>query len=83
MHDYTKCQTQTQYDKFICQFATCWLELCHLPYFDICWMIVIDPMHNLLLGLPLVSIFYILANVLSLGLVKTHFDYIWILLRVL
>jgi hypothetical protein len=28
-----------------------WSELARLPYFDLCHMIVIDPMHNLLLGM--------------------------------
>ena len=32
--------------------STRWTELARLPYFDTCRMIVIDPMHNLFLGVP-------------------------------
>jgi hypothetical protein len=30
--------------------ATRWTELLRLPYFNVCRMIIIDPMHALLLG---------------------------------
>lgn len=36
--------------QFVKENATRWSELVRLPYFDMCRMIVIDPMHNLFLG---------------------------------
>ncbi|RPD77473.1 hypothetical protein L226DRAFT_521134 [Lentinus tigrinus ALCF2SS1-7] len=38
-------------DEFVKARATRWSELAQLPYFNMCDMIVIDPMHNLFLGL--------------------------------
>ena len=37
--------------KFMTKEAVRWSELARLPYFDLCRMIVIDPMHNLFLGM--------------------------------
>jgi hypothetical protein len=48
--EYAECLTQTARDEFVKNFATRWFELARLPYFDVCRMIIIDPMHNLLLG---------------------------------
>lgn len=36
--------------------ATRWTELLRLPYFNVCRMIIIDPMHALLLGELYVSV---------------------------
>ncbi|KAI0749923.1 hypothetical protein C8Q80DRAFT_1120041 [Daedaleopsis nitida] len=46
-------------DDFVKQHATRWSELCRLPYFDMCRMIVIDPMHNLFLGLVKTHFYHI------------------------
>ena len=48
--EYARCATQAARDEFVKAHATRWCELARLPYFDVCRMIVIDPMHNLLLG---------------------------------
>lgn len=48
---YAKLSSQSARDEFVRKFATRWSELARLPYFDVCRMIVIDPMHNLLLGM--------------------------------
>jgi hypothetical protein len=37
-------------DKFVKERAARWAELARLPYFNLCRMIVIDPMHAVLLG---------------------------------
>ena len=70
-------------DDFVKQYATRWSELARLPYFDICRMIVIDPMHNLLLGECLLVLAKDVIMTLSAGLVKTHFYHIWVQLKVL
>ncbi|KAK0441728.1 uncharacterized protein EV420DRAFT_1622998 [Desarmillaria tabescens] len=51
MKEYLALQNETQRKAFVSTYATRWCELARLPYFDVCHMIVIDPMHNLLLGL--------------------------------
>ncbi|EIW81993.1 hypothetical protein CONPUDRAFT_54023, partial [Coniophora puteana RWD-64-598 SS2] len=38
-------------EEFFKQNGSPWSELMHLPYFDLVWHSVIDPMHNLLLGI--------------------------------
>ncbi|KAJ7879749.1 hypothetical protein B0H14DRAFT_2341262 [Mycena olivaceomarginata] len=48
--EYLKCTTKSARDAFVKQNATRWFELHRLPYFDLCEMIVIDPMHKPLLG---------------------------------
>ncbi|KAI0027999.1 hypothetical protein K488DRAFT_90202 [Vararia minispora EC-137] len=48
---YAQCATEQACADFVKSNATWWCELARLPYFDLCTMIVIDPMHNLLLGL--------------------------------
>lgn len=58
--------------------ATRWSELARLPYFHMVRMIVIDPMHNLLLGKlinpqPPQSLIHHIQ-----GLVKSHFYNIWV-----
>ncbi|KAI0027268.1 hypothetical protein K488DRAFT_74674, partial [Vararia minispora EC-137] len=65
---YAHCSTDRARSDFVREHATRWCELARLPYFDLCTMIVIDPMHNLLLGA---------------GLVKTHFYHLWIQGKVL
>lgn len=52
---YAKLSSQSARDEFVRKFATRWSELARLPYFDVCRMIVIDPMHNLLLGTLAIS----------------------------
>jgi hypothetical protein len=47
---YAECLNQAQRDEFVRRTASGWFEFARLPYFDVCRMIVIDPMHNLLLG---------------------------------
>ncbi|KAF7367759.1 hypothetical protein MSAN_00839900 [Mycena sanguinolenta] len=49
--EYLKCTTAAAKKAFVTAYATRWCQLSRLPYFDLCRMIVIDPMHNLLLGL--------------------------------
>lgn len=49
-HEYNECESQAARDRFVKDHAARWFELARLPYFDICRMIIIDPMHNLLLG---------------------------------
>lgn len=59
--------------KFVKKEATQWSELACLPYFDLCCVIVIDPMHNLFLGMSH-TIFWNFGQTLSfIGLVKTQF----------
>ncbi|KAJ7599532.1 hypothetical protein C8J56DRAFT_1040411 [Mycena floridula] len=48
---YANLKTKTAQKDFVKEHTTRWCELARLPYFDICRMIVIDPMHNLILGL--------------------------------
>jgi hypothetical protein len=47
---YQSCETKNARCEFVKEHATRWCQLSRLPYFDICRMIVIDPMHNLFLG---------------------------------
>jgi hypothetical protein len=66
--------------------ATQWCALTLLPYFDLCRMVIIDPMHNLFLG-ALGSICWTAFDTDKTdhcsGLVKTHFYQIWVKLKVL
>lgn len=48
---YRRLGTKAARKKFVTEYASRWSELARLPYFDLCRMIVIDPMHNLFLGL--------------------------------
>ncbi|EPS99806.1 hypothetical protein FOMPIDRAFT_1030690 [Fomitopsis schrenkii] len=57
--EYARCTTQAARDEFVKNFASRWCELARLPYFDVCQMIVIDPMHNLLLGLVKTHFYHI------------------------
>lgn len=50
MAGYTYLKTFSAREKYMTEHATRWSELARLPYFDMVRMIVIDPMHNLLLG---------------------------------
>ena len=50
MREYQSCSTKAARDEFAKTYAVRWSELARLPYFDMCRMIVIDPMHNLFLG---------------------------------
>ncbi|KAI0628591.1 hypothetical protein C8Q77DRAFT_1162009 [Trametes polyzona] len=51
MNEYLQQATKKGKDDYASLYATRWSELARLPYFDMCRMIVIDPMHNLFLGL--------------------------------
>ncbi|KAF7372684.1 hypothetical protein MVEN_00131700 [Mycena venus] len=57
--EYLKCTTKSARDAFVKQYATRWCELHRLPYFNICEMIVIDPMHNLFLGVVKTHFYHI------------------------
>jgi hypothetical protein len=57
--EFLACQTKKACESFISDHSTCYTELQRLPYFDVCWMIVIDPMHNLFLGLAV----YVISSV--------------------
>jgi hypothetical protein len=48
---YRHCFSKSARAQFVKEFATRWSELARLPYFDMCRMIVVDPMHNLFLGM--------------------------------
>lgn len=51
MHEYQQCKNQAARDKFVQKHSTRFSQFARLPYFDICRMVVVDPMHNLLLGM--------------------------------
>lgn len=51
MAQYLACPTKIAKAEFVKTHATRYSELSRLPYFDLCRMIVIDPMHNLFLGM--------------------------------
>ncbi|TFK47537.1 hypothetical protein OE88DRAFT_1714432 [Heliocybe sulcata] len=51
MNQYCTCQSKNEQAEFVRAHGMRWSELVHLPYFDMCCMIVVDPMHNLFLGL--------------------------------
>ncbi|KAJ6528999.1 hypothetical protein B0H19DRAFT_968612 [Mycena capillaripes] len=57
--EYLKCTTKSARDAFVKKHATRWCELHRLTYFDICEMIVIDPMHNLFLGVVKAHFYHI------------------------
>jgi hypothetical protein len=48
---YRKLSLPTAKKNFVRDHATCYTQLSRLPYFDLVQQIVIDPMHNLFLGL--------------------------------
>lgn len=50
---YATLETEAARQKFAKEHAARWSEFSRLPYFDLVRMIVIDPVHNLLLGTPL------------------------------
>jgi len=81
---YQQCSTKTARAQFIKEFATRFSELSRLPYFDMCRMIVIDPMHNLYLGkLVQLMLYSLLLMCSGLGVVKTHFYHIWVQHKIL
>ncbi|RPD54017.1 hypothetical protein L227DRAFT_512414 [Lentinus tigrinus ALCF2SS1-6] len=59
MGEYQALKTPAQREKFAKAYATRWSELSRLPYFDMCRMIVVDPMHNLFLGLAKTHFYHI------------------------
>ena len=48
---YHKLPTPTACKNFIKKHATHYMQLFHLPYFNLVEQVVIDPMHNLFLGI--------------------------------
>lgn len=74
---YCGCQTKSTREAFVKTYATRWSELSRLPYFDMVRMIIIDPMHNLLLGKSVLTTVTSHLTV-RIGLVKTHFYHIWV-----
>ncbi len=50
MAAYQACKTPKAREDYARRWATRWSELSRLPYFDMCEMIAVDPMHNLFLG---------------------------------
>ncbi|OCH87011.1 hypothetical protein OBBRIDRAFT_851644 [Obba rivulosa] len=62
--------------------AARWSELARLLYFDICHMVVVDPIHNLFLDM-FINIQATPQLILYTGLVKSHFYHIWVRAKVL
>lgn len=56
---YAECQTNAERDDFVKNYATRWTEFARLPYFDLVRQVVIDPMHNLILGLVKTHFYHI------------------------
>ncbi|KAJ2933395.1 hypothetical protein H1R20_g3689, partial [Candolleomyces eurysporus] len=56
---YANLTTPKERDDFVKLNATRWSEFARLPYFDIVRCIIIDPMHNLLLGLVKTHFYHI------------------------
>ncbi|RXW14412.1 hypothetical protein EST38_g11447 [Candolleomyces aberdarensis] len=56
---YANLTTNAARDDFVKQNAVRWSEFARLPYFDLVRCIVIDPMHNLLLGLVKTHFYHI------------------------
>ncbi|KAG1798307.1 uncharacterized protein BJ212DRAFT_1204784, partial [Suillus subaureus] len=48
---YQQLTTPTTCKNFVKDYATCYTQLSRLPYFNLVNQVVIDPMHNLFLGL--------------------------------
>lgn len=48
--EYSKLKSDSAWESYVREHAARFAELSRLPYFDMVCMIVIDPMHNLLLG---------------------------------
>ncbi len=48
---YANLETKSEREEFVRLNACRWSEFARLPYFDLVRMVVIDPMHNLILGL--------------------------------
>jgi hypothetical protein len=80
---YQECTTKNSQKDFVKEYATRWCQLTRLPYFDLCRMIVIDPMHNLFLGEPFHIATRMVIDLRNEGLVKTHFYHIWIQHKIL
>ncbi|KAL1940756.1 hypothetical protein VTO73DRAFT_7797 [Trametes versicolor] len=56
---YAALTTQNSRDKFVREHATRYTELSRLPYFNIIEQVVVDPMHNLFLGLVKTHFYHI------------------------
>lgn len=53
--EYRQITTPTGRKNFVKEHATRYSQLSRLPYFDLVQQVVIDPMHNLFLGAPLLT----------------------------
>ncbi|EMD33478.1 hypothetical protein CERSUDRAFT_57200 [Gelatoporia subvermispora B] len=59
MQRYKLLTSEAARDRFVKDHATRWSELARLPYFDMCRMVVVDPMHNIFLGLVKTHFYHI------------------------
>ncbi|KAL1936999.1 hypothetical protein VTO73DRAFT_2039 [Trametes versicolor] len=59
MNEYRNFTTKNARDDYAKAYATRWSELARLPYFDLCRMVVVDPMHNLFLGVVKTHFYHI------------------------
>jgi hypothetical protein len=50
-NQYEKASREKKKQSVFDESGLCWLELLHLPYFDVTQFVVIDMMHNLFLSL--------------------------------
>ncbi|EIW62028.1 uncharacterized protein TRAVEDRAFT_35446 [Trametes versicolor FP-101664 SS1] len=59
MREYHACTNKNARETYAKSYATRWSELARLPYFDMCRMVVVDPMHNLFLGVVKTHFYHI------------------------
>ncbi|KAI0634504.1 hypothetical protein C8Q77DRAFT_1073071 [Trametes polyzona] len=59
MEGYRTASAGSAREKYATAYATRWSELARLPYFDMCRMVVVDPMHNLFLGVVKTHFYHI------------------------
>jgi len=84
-----KLTSKGTWEAFVKKTGTHFTQLSRLPYFDLVHSIIINPMHNLILGEWLlnynISLLHWSRPTCSLvaGLVKTHFYNIWIQCKIL
>lgn len=72
-------ETDGERDDFFKKHGARWTELARLPYFDLVRCMIIDPMHNLFLGLFLTLFSVVLTDPnVFLGIVKTLWYSQWI-----
>jgi hypothetical protein len=72
-------ETDEERDDFFKKHGARWTELARLPYFDLVCCMIIDPTHNLFLGLFLMSFRVVLMHSNEfLGIMKTLWYNQWI-----